>query len=355
MNRSRRPKPVRRYLAATAACLAAAAANGQAPATEDLPLFRDDTALELTLEAPLRTLSRNTRSRKQRDALVHLTQPSGETITLDVRVRIRGNSRLAECDFPPLRLNFRRSQLEGTVFAGQNRLKLVTLCKRIDRYRDYLALEHDIYRLFNELTDASFRVRRATVRYVSTDARRPEEFTEPAFFIEEDWEVAARHGVEVIETERLDLAELDPRHTNLLSLFHFAIGNTDWSAIRGPDDDACCHNGKVIGLPGNPAFVIPYDFDQSGLINTDYSAPSDLLPIRRVTQRLYRGFCAFDAEIAPERARMIAQRSALESVLRQSTASSAAIEQSLEFLSESFAVLEDDESFDKEIVQRCRG
>lgn len=351
---SRRTLKIPRVVLLAAAGLAAAAAGAQTSTPDNLPLFQDDTALELTLEAPLRTLGRNTRSRREHDGLVRLTEPSGEIVTLDVEVRVRGNSRLAECDFPPLRLNFKRSQLEGTVFAGQNRLKLVTLCKRIDRYRDYLALEHDIYRLFNELTDVSFRVRRANVLYVSTDSRRAEEFSEPAFFIEEDWEVAARHGAEVIETDRLALSDLDPRHTNLLSLFQFAIGNTDWSAIRGPEGDICCHNGKVIGEPGMPAFVVPYDFDQSGLINTEYSSPSDILPIRRVTQRYYRGFCAFNSEIAAVRMQMLAKRAALESVLRESAASSAAAAEALEFFRESLAALEDDESFEEQIVGRCR-
>ncbi len=344
---------VSRCLLLPALSLAAVLCRAQSPAG-DLPLFSSDTTLELTLEAPLRTLARNTRSRNKHDGIVSLANAAGESVTLDVALRVRGNSRLNECDFPPLRLDFKRSQVAGTVFEGQNRLKLVTLCKRNDRYRDYLALEHDVYRLFNELTDRSFRVRRANVQYVSTDVRGNSSFTEAAFFIEEDWEVAARHGFEVIEAERLSLAELNPAHTTLLSLFQFAIGNTDWSVIRGPGEDICCHNGKVIGEPEQPAFVIPYDFDQSGLIDTDYSSPSDILPIRRVTQRYYRGFCEFNAEIAPVRAQMLAQRSALESVLHDSAASSGAAEKALGYLRESLDILENDEELDAQILQRCR-
>lgn len=350
---SKRGQRVSGYLLLPALSLAASLSRAQV-AESDLPLFSDDATLELTLEAPLRTVSRNTRTRKNYDGVMHWSDSSGATAALDVRVRIRGNSRLRECDFPPLRIDFKRGQVEGTVFEGQNRLKLVTLCKRVDRYRDYLALEHDIYRLFNELTDRSFRVRRANVRYVSTDVRHDDSYTEAAFFIEEDWEIAARHGVEVIEARTLGLAELDPAHTTLLSLFHFVIGNTDWSVIRGPDEDICCHNGKVIGEPGLPAIVIPYDFDQSGLINTEYSSPSDILPIRRVTQRYYRGFCEFNSELEPVRAQLLARRAALETVLRESAASSGAAEQALGYLQESLAILGNAEEIDAQILKRCR-
>ncbi|MFL2545978.1 MAG: hypothetical protein ACJ0SL_01225 [Candidatus Rariloculaceae bacterium] len=87
----------------------------------------------------------------------------GEEVVLDVDIRIRGNSRLDICSFPPLRLDFPRTRLEGTVFAGQNRLKLVTLCRDRDAFRYYLAQEYQIYIAFSALTDHSFRVRRATI------------------------------------------------------------------------------------------------------------------------------------------------------------------------------------------------
>jgi hypothetical protein len=36
--------------------------------------------------------------------------------------------------------------------------------------------------------------------------------------------------------------------------------------------------------------VIPYDFDYSGFVNTDYAIPDEKLPIQTVRERLYRGF-----------------------------------------------------------------
>ena len=78
---------------------------------------------------------------------------------LPLKVRPRGKSRRERCSFIPLELNFKRKALAGTVFDGQNKLKLVTHCGRSMASSGYLASELLVYRLLNYLTDYSFRVR----------------------------------------------------------------------------------------------------------------------------------------------------------------------------------------------------
>lgn len=343
-------------LALIAAALAFAIPGiGRAQAADTSPLFADDRPLALTIEGPFRRLDRDGNRRPERPGVVRFVDASGSDVVLDVELRVRGNSRLAICSFPPLRLDFERGQVEGTVFEGQNRLKLVTLCQRTDRYRDYLKLEYQIYRMFSALTDYSFRVRWATVEYLESDPKRKSSFTEPAFFIEEDWEVAARHGLEVVETDRLEVTDLEPRQTALLGLFQYVIGNTDWSVLEGPGEDACCHNGKVIGSTGGGAFIIPYDFDQAGLIDAAYALPSEKLPIRSVTQRLYRGFCAMNAELQWALGRFNEERGTMEEMLRSDAVGERARNRSLEFLAESYEILNDPEAFKDDIVDVCRG
>ena len=90
-------------------------------------------------------------------------------------------------------------------------------------------------------------------------------------------------------------------------LFQYLIANTDFSVIRGPEGEGCCHNGRVIAPRGEQTgwIVLPYDFDQAGIINTDYSLPDRRLGIRVVTSRLYRGFC-WQNEALKEAAEQIA-------------------------------------------------
>ena len=321
------------------------------------PLFQSDAALELTIEGPFRALSRDGRQRPQRDGRVRYVDASGAEVVLDVRLRVRGNSRVRICPFNPLWLNFRRSQVAGTVFAGQNRIKLVTLCRRSDAYRDYLAQEYQIYRAYNALTAHSFRVRWLTVNYVETDARRADSFTEPAFLIEEDWEVAERNGMEVVEVERLALEALDRRTTALLGVFQFMTGNTDWAATSGPPGEDCCHNGIVIAAPGSAGgtVVVPYDFDQSGLVDARYARPSARLNIRSVRERLYRGYCRANPALDWAVERVNERRNAVTAAFGSGLAREPAQRRALEYLNASYAIINDPERRHAVIDARCRG
>jgi hypothetical protein len=51
-----------------------------------------------------------------------------------------------------------------------------------------------------------------------------------------------------------------------------------------------------------------YDFDFSGAARAPYSGPPPTLPIRKVTERLYRGPCAEEAIVAPVFAKYRAQQ-----------------------------------------------
>ncbi|RPI58797.1 MAG: hypothetical protein EHM50_10140, partial [Lysobacterales bacterium] len=115
------------------------------------PLFASDEEVELTLELPLRRLLRQRQSRPVVEGTVVVTG----TAALDVEVAPRGHHRLDFCRFPPLLLNFRRSEVTDTLFAGQDRLKLVTLCRDTESYTAYLALEYFVYRMYGILSDAA--------------------------------------------------------------------------------------------------------------------------------------------------------------------------------------------------------
>ena len=231
----------------------------------------------------------------------------------------------------------------------------MTLCREQDAYRDYLAQEYQIYLAFNALTDRSFRVRPVTVEYVETEGRRPESFTEQAFLIEEDWEVAERHGLEVLDVESLDPAELNSRHTTLLSMFNFMIGNTDWSAIAAVGGEDCCHNGAVLHDEAEGVFVIPYDFDQAGIISTSYAKPNPVLPISSVRQRLYRGLCSMNGELDWVVGRLNEQREVIERVFDDERIRERQRNRTLDYLRDSYEIINDPEQFNEEIVEACRG
>ncbi len=73
------------------------------------PLFDDHSILEVTMSGPLTTLIKQKRNREEYPFTLAIDGAS-----VDVAVRIRGNSRVVVCRFPPLRLNFTASGPDRT-------------------------------------------------------------------------------------------------------------------------------------------------------------------------------------------------------------------------------------------------
>lgn len=258
------------------------------------PLFDDNSILEIELRGPLSELY-SYKNKEQKDQLPFTLAADG--VEHDIKVRVRGKSRLEICQFPPLRLNFKKGSVSGTVFAGQDKLKLVTHCN-LSRYAESDVLEeYAAYRILNELTELSYRVRLLKIHYVDTGGKIAGlETPHYGFVIEPVEHLAERNQGAPVEKPGVALKWLEPQYAALVYVHQYLIGNTDWSLAVPRDQEFCCHNVSLIEIDSllNP---VPYDFDMSGLVNARYAAPDeDLTRISRVTQRLYRGYCT-DEEI----------------------------------------------------------
>lgn len=336
--------------------LAALASTPPALAQSAAPLFSSNDELTLTLEAPFRTLVARKTRRPNLDGRVVFTAPDGTEQALDVTVTTRGFSRLEICTFPPLRLDFKRSQVKGTLFAEQNRIKLVTLCQRNSSYEQYLELEYLAYRMLNEVTEYSFRVRPVRVRYF--DSERERDYAEaPAFFLEHIDGVAARTGMRAVDLPGVAPDKLDLPSFAIYSLFQFLIGNTDFSATTPADGEDCCHNSGILESTGeSPRFVVvPYDFDQAGLIGTSYALPDPRLRIRTVMQRLYRGFCSTNDYLGASVALFNEARPRIDALFESEKLQEKSRERALEYLHSGYEVLNDQAEFEQEVIERCRG
>jgi hypothetical protein len=268
-----------------------AAADKGRDAAGGAPLFTDDTIVNATITAPFQEIMR-TRSLEDElpGTLVYRDAESGEDVTLEIKIRARGKFRRQKenCAFPPLRLNFRKSN--DTLFADSDKLKLVTHCRnRSTAYEQTIYKEYLAYRILNLLTDWSFRARLMQVRYVDV-ANGEEIASAPAFLIEDDAQLAKRIGMKRDKSESIKVSALDAAHTNLTSVYQYLIGNTDFSPIKGPPGQACCHN--YVLLKGDGRLIsVPYDFDVSGFANPPHAKPNPRFGLANVKQRLYRGRC----------------------------------------------------------------
>ena len=328
------------------------------------PLFQTDTVLKAVLTAPI------SQAYAQRHQDVRIYFPGqwtyidedGETKRLEVSIRTRGNFRREVCQLPPLQLNFKKKEVKGTLFKGQNKVKLVAPCKDGKRYQQYVILEYLAYRIYQILTDTSFTTRLVRLSYVDRDEKlKP--WTAIGFLIEDDADMARRLDLDRLHLESVLYAQLDHPTTALAQLFQFMIANNDYSVIKPSGDDDCCHNVEMLGVEDDDGNVgkdsvipVPFDFDFSGLVNASYAAPPSQIPIRDVRSRYFYGLCQprplMDAAIAQVQSRREEIFSLLMNIEELDDKWK---EDTIEYIEEFFDIIDDPEKTDELIIKRCRG
>ena len=255
----------------------------------DDPLFQDHMTLKVELSAPLSTLVRERSETEELPGVFSFSNEDGSQTELDIQVVARGNFRHRNCDFPPVTLNFKRSQVKGTLFHQQNKLKVVTHCKITRRYEQSVEREYLAYRMLNSLTPLSFKVRLMEVTWVDSEQRRPR-MVRSAFLIEHKNRLAARIGMEEQEFAFTEVKNIQPDQLNLASMFQYLIGNFDFSPTGGSDNE-CCHNYEMFGSAPDSLVAIPFDFDFAGIVNAPNAVTNSERGVERVGQRVYHGYC----------------------------------------------------------------
>lgn len=331
-----------------AGCIAAGAA---APP----PLFESGETLQLTIEAPWSAVLASRNTKQAHAAVVGYVDASGQSHRIEATVETRGVTRLRECRFPPLRLRFARAATAGTVFERQRSLKLVTHCAAGAKYEQYYVQELLAYRIYHLVAEHAFRVRPLAVRYVDAKDGKAGE-ARFAFLIEDLRELTRRTGYREAREARFSAKDFDAQAMTRFALFQYLIGNTDWEVLAGPQDDECCHNVRVIGADDpHVRIAVPYDFDSAGMVDAAYAAPHERLPIRRVTQRLFRGFCRHNAALPAARRELLELRTAIFELVRNEPRLDASRRRVLErFLEGAYTVLDSDSLFAREVSAKCR-
>jgi hypothetical protein len=267
--------------------------NDPAAGSPYAPLFASHTPLLVTIEAPLTTLMEDRPEFLYLDGTFTFTGNDGAKQTVDLKLRTRGNYRRGKdhCDFAPIRLNFPKKQVADTVFAGQDKLKLVTHCKsNVSNYEQLVLREFLAYRIYQTLTDKSYGVRLLQVTYIDTEGSEP--MTRLAFAIEDDDDVAKRVGMKPVDAPDIRYKDHDARQQNLVNVFEYLIGNTEYSLVRAEPNKSCCHNADLMSATGGAPYTpLPYDFDFAGIVNAPYAQPNPRYDIPNVRVRLYKGHC----------------------------------------------------------------
>lgn len=245
------------------------------------PLFKNDDVIKLRIVTNIKALQKDRgASPANHWGELYYTRKKKGDLKIPIKLKVRGNFRKASknCIFPPLLLDLPHKKDKNSIFERQNRLKLVTHCQSVE----YIFHEYLVYRMYNLITNYSFRARIAQVTYEDSAGNRKPEVSY-AFLLEDEDDMAKRNGAKLYTLKQIPIPRVDSLQMATVAVFEYMIGNTDWSV-------PFLHNIKLLAKKGGIYPIpVPYDFDHSGITETKYALPAEQLPITSVRQRLYRG------------------------------------------------------------------
>jgi hypothetical protein len=251
-------------------------------------LFEDDKIVEITLRFDLTTYMRSKPKDEYLKANITIHLSKTDSINKDIGLKTRGIFRNQYCAFAPIELNIKKAGFGYSDLDKISKLKMVPQCSFNKINEDYVLREYIAYKLFNVMTDTSFRVRLLTVNYIDTQKKR-KPIKQYAFFIEPAEMLAARTNCSQVKLKTLNQKSIVPKIMDRLAIFNFMIGNYDWS-VPGQ------HNVSVIkplsfDPLGGLGIAIPHDFDWTGLVNPSYAIPTEEIGIENVRERKFFGIC----------------------------------------------------------------
>jgi hypothetical protein len=194
----------------------------------------------------------------------------------------RGKVRFEICDPPPLMLYFKNKNAGALKSLGK--LKLVWSCQAGDYYNKIILKEFLVYKMYNLITPYSFRVRKLNVAF-SDSSRDGSVINRKGFLLEDVDDLAARLQCREYQDTVVMPKEANQQLYALMVMFQYMIGNTDWALVNYQNIKLIVADSSSVLRP----IAIPYDFDNSGLVNANYAVPPETMPIDNVTERFNKG------------------------------------------------------------------
>jgi hypothetical protein len=318
---------------------------------EDRPLFKSSDPLEFTLTAPFNIINKdhNPESTKRYPGILTVAGADKAVKTLSVKLSARGHFRrmARNCGVVPLRIEFTKEELAGTVFEGQSTLKLGTGCDSSKEFEQYTLREYLTYPIYHMLTPLSFRARLARATYVEEGSLKKSN-PRYALFIEHENDVARRNEGRVVNLQRISFSDLEHESLTRTMLYEYMVGNTDVSIWA-------LHNVRFVQNPDRKLFVVPYDFDISGFVHPPYAIPDRRLGLRSVVDRLYRGPCRTTEEFDKVAEKFRDKRKDMLSLIDSlKDLDSSSRSETKEYLEAFFRQIDKPESIKKQFVNGCK-
>ncbi|PHN06263.1 hypothetical protein [Flavilitoribacter nigricans] len=258
-------------------------ANDNLPDKGIFDLWNYQEVIDVKLTFDLDEVFNDRRGEEDYPAEINFKDETGTKQDWQIKISTRGNFRRQKCnETPPLKLNFKKGDLRAAGLADFDDFKLVTHC--IDDYqaaKELLLKEYLTYRMFNQLTDISYRVQLVNITY--EDSQTGKRKKQMGFLIEDTAQLRARIGADKIEELRIvEQEKYELEYTRLVGMFQYLIGNTDWGITHSKNIKYVEKDQKV--LP------VPYDFDFAGLVDAPYLLMASRFGQTSRFDRVYLGF-----------------------------------------------------------------
>ena len=312
-------------------------------------LFESDEPLAIELKFSIKQLKSETDDSTFMDSQLFLVAADGQKDTLDIEIRTRGNFRLENCFYPPMRLKMKKKEADNTVFKGNRSLKLVLPCSKAKTADNFLGKEYLAYQLYEDVAEYTFHTRLLKVTLTDTDDKKGESVEVLGFFIEDDDEVADRFGGKILDDKKIIPTLMEDTATVRHDFFQMMIGNTDWSGLFQ-------HNEKVLMIDEKTIVPLAYDFDMTGLVNPPYAQVNNNIGIERVTDRLYRGFCRDPQLMQAVRAEILAKESQIFKTIETNEVyfDESNAKACRQYIKGFFDLLKSDKAFESQVLGACR-
>lgn len=324
---------------------------------KDLPeipsaLFLNNEVMHISLKYSNKDIKKVTNDSTFITTFLKFKEQEESWDSLEVNLRKRGNFRLKNCYFAPIKVKIKKKEGNNTLFEGHKNLKLVLPCLVERESNDNIIKEYLAYKLYEIVSPFHFKSKLVHLSYEEQKGSKTKPYEIFSILVEDDKAVAKRIGGKVLNIKAHPLNQV-PLECVRNSFFQYMIGNTDFST-------AYQHNTKLIFYE-NKIIPVPYDFDMCGMVNTSYSTVSQInneqLSIDNVKQRLYRGFKRDPLIIAEVRLEFLKNRAAILEAIKECELlfeNKAEYVSTIEYIEDFFEVLIDDRKFEKEIVSKGR-
>jgi hypothetical protein len=273
--------------------------------------FSKETPVDVTLNTNLKRLNSSRKNLANQSGTITWHNPDGSgDVTENISLRLRGNFRKENCSMASLMLDFKDPEKKSR-FRKLGKVKLVAPCSSGFEYEQFILKEYLIYKMYNLVTDASFKVRLLNLT-IQDSVKAKKHFKQYAFLIEPVNALEKRKGWVEEEKQKYNTEQTNREHATLVFMFQYMVANTDWSVPY-------FHNIKLFypkdSVKTRP-YIVAYDFDFSGLINAPYASPPESTGLTSVTERYYMGYVRTMEELRATAALFLAKENEINNLVK---------------------------------------